>query len=88
MPDMQYSVWNLTGVPDLPREKQVEVLTKLQMRVHELFDALAIAENFLQENLNYHPDMATIYRALGKPTPEHAPQFEVTNGPLNSNNGK
>lgn len=77
MPDMQYSVWNLTGVPDLPREKQVEVLTKLQMRVHELFDALAIAESFIQANLNYDPEMATIYRALGKPAPSEGHQVVV-----------
>jgi hypothetical protein len=69
MPDMNYSVWNLTGVPDLPREKQVEVLQKLQMRVHELFDALVTAETFIQAGLNYDPEMAMIYRALGKPAP-------------------
>ncbi len=69
MPDIKHTVWDLSGVPDLPREKQTEVLSKLQVRVHELFDALVIAEIFLRENLHYHPEMESIYRALGKTTP-------------------
>lgn len=69
MPDIKYTVWNLDGVPDIPREKQIEVLNKLQKRVHELFDALALAEEFIEANCNYVDDMAPIYRCLGKPTP-------------------
>lgn len=65
MPDLKNSVWNISGVPDLPREKQVEILMRLQARVHELFDALVLAEEFIDANLNYCDDMKPIYSALG-----------------------
>jgi len=77
MPDMRYAVWDLNGVPDLPREKQIEVLTRLQMRVHELFDALTTAEFFIEKHLNYDSEMASIYRALGRAAPS---QGEVVGG--------
>jgi len=66
MPDLKYSVWNLSGVPDLPKEKQLVVLEKLQARVHQLFDALVLAEEFLAANCNQVHEMKPIYDALGK----------------------
>jgi len=66
MPSIKDAVWNLDGVPDLPREKQLYILHRLQARVHELFDALVLAEEYLQANLNYDPEMEPIYKALGR----------------------
>jgi len=64
--DKANTVWNLAGVPDLPREKQVEILMRLQARVHELFDALTLAEEFIAANCNQVHEMKPIYDALGK----------------------
>ena len=64
--DVKYTVWNLAGVPNMPIEKQIEILNKLQNRVHELFDALVLAEEFLAANCNQVHEMKPIYDALGK----------------------
>ena len=66
VPDLKYSVWNLSGVPDFPKEKQLVVLEKLQARVHQLFDALVLAEEFISANCNQVHEMKPIYDALGK----------------------
>lgn len=66
MPDIKNTVWNLDGVPDLPREKQLVVLHRLQNRVHELFDALVLAEEFVAANCNLVVEMKPIYQALDR----------------------
>lgn len=69
MPDIKNAVWNINGVPDLPKEKQIEILNRLQNRVHELYDALVLAEEFISANCNQVHEMKPIYDALGKDVP-------------------
>ncbi len=66
MSDKMNTVWNLDGVPELSREKQLVVLNRLQDRVHELYDALVLAEEFISANMNQVHEMKPIYDALGK----------------------
>lgn len=64
--DKMNTVWDLSGVPNLPKEKQIQILTRLQNRVHELYDALVLAEEFISANCNQVHEMKPIYDALGK----------------------
>ena len=84
--DIKHAVWNLEKVPDLPKEKQIEILKKLQTRVHELFDALVIAESFLEANCHYTDEMAPIYRALGKGVP-NVPSMQQDSREMEKENG-
>lgn len=63
--DKVNTVWNLDDVPDLPREKVLSILHRLQNRCHELHDALQLAKSFINEGCNYTDEMALIYKVAG-----------------------
>lgn len=72
MPDIRNAVWNINGVPDLPKEKQLEILNRLQNRVHELYDALTLAHHWIKEGesdpgvFDDEPELQGMFRIMNE----------------------
>lgn len=71
MPDIRYTVWNLDKIPELPKEKQVEILIRLQKRIHELHDALELAYDWILDG--------EINKGEFSAEPELQPMFKIMN---------